>query len=162
MTRSPNYMSGIETYLYNDIVHNDNMSFVLYHSDENDNRNQSGILNLLKEEVSFIIEVIYSVNILNVIIIYFLTQFCQNLYNMFNLYNKLRVLFSSSSKSMKGSLYYMSGLETYLYNDIIHDNNTALVRKISGENDNLNQNGILNLYNLNLKKYGVYILRVKH
>lgn len=81
---------------------------------------------------------------------------------MFNLYNKLRVLFSSSSKSMKGSLYYMSGLETYLYNDIIHDNNTALVRKISGENDNLNQNGILNLYNLNLKKYGVYILRVKH
>lgn len=71
MTRSPNYMSGIETYLYNDIVHNDNMSFVRYHSDENDNRNQSGILNLLKEEVSFIIEVIYSVNILNVIIIYF-------------------------------------------------------------------------------------------
>lgn len=63
---------------------------------------------------------------------------------------------------MKGSLYYMSGLETYLYNDIIHDNNTALVRKNSGENDNLNQNGILNLYNLNLKKYGVYILRVKH
>lgn len=58
MTRSSNYMSGIETYLYNDIVHNDNMSFVLYHSDENDNRNQSGILNLLKEEVSFIIEVI--------------------------------------------------------------------------------------------------------
>lgn len=56
----------------------------------------------------------------------------------------------------------MSGLETYLYNDIIHDNNTALVRKNSGENDNLNQNGILNLYNLNLKKYGVYILRVKH
>lgn len=40
----------------------------------------------------------------------------------------------------------MSGLETYLYNDIIHDNNTALVRKNSGENDNLNQNGILNLY----------------
>lgn len=71
MTRSPNYISGIETYLYNDIVHNDNMSFVLYHSDENDNRNQSGILNLLKEEVSFVIEVIYSVNILNVIIIYF-------------------------------------------------------------------------------------------
>lgn len=64
-------MSGIETYLYNDIVHNDNMSFVLYHSDEKDNRNQNGILNLLKEEVSFIIEVIYSVNILNVIIIYF-------------------------------------------------------------------------------------------
>lgn len=56
----------------------------------------------------------------------------------------------------------MSGFETYLYNDIIHDNNTALVRKNSGENDNLNQNGILNLYNLNLKKYGVYILRVKH
>lgn len=51
-------MSGIETYLYNDIVHNDNMSFVLYHSDEKDNRNQNGILNLLKEEVSFIIEVI--------------------------------------------------------------------------------------------------------
>lgn len=58
MTRSSNYMSGIETYLYNDIVHNDNMSFVLYHSDEKDNRNQNGILNLLKEEVSFIIEVI--------------------------------------------------------------------------------------------------------
>lgn len=70
MTRSPNYMSGIETYLYNDIVHNDNMSFVLYHSDEKDNRNQNGILNLLKEEVSFIIEVIYSVNILNVIIFF--------------------------------------------------------------------------------------------
>lgn len=71
MIRFFNYMFGIEIYFYNDIVYNDNMLFVLYYSDENDNWNQSGILNLLKEEVSFIIEVIYFVNILNVIIIYF-------------------------------------------------------------------------------------------
>lgn len=71
MTRSPNYMSGIETYLYNDMLHNDKRSFVRYHSDENDNRNHIGILNLLKEEVSFTIEVFYAVNILYVNIIHF-------------------------------------------------------------------------------------------
>lgn len=136
MIRFFNYMFGIEIYFYNDIVYNDNMLFVLYYSDENDNWNQSGILNLLKEEVSFIIEVIYFVNILNVIIIYFLMQFCWNLYK--NLYNILCVLFFSSLKLMKGFFYYMFGFEIYFYNDIIYDNNMVFVWKNSGENDNLN------------------------
>lgn len=59
---------------------------------------------------------------------------------------------------IRGSLYYMSGIETYLYNDIFHDNNKAFVRKNSDDNDSLIQSGILNL----LKRYGVYIVRVKH
>lgn len=49
MIRFFNYMFGIEIYFYNDIVYNDNMLFVLYYSDEKDNWNQNGILNLLKE-----------------------------------------------------------------------------------------------------------------
>lgn len=45
------YMPSIETYLYNDILHYYNREFVWYHNDENNNLNQSGILNLSNKKL---------------------------------------------------------------------------------------------------------------